>query len=365
MKELSRHIEVLLLDNDCVIVPGLGGFIAHYIPAEYREEEETFYPPRRIVGFNPKLTINDGLLSQFYMQTHHTDFPDATRMIEASVRKLKKQLHAEGSVTIPAIGTIKCDIHGSYDFTPERDEITTPSLYCFEPFAAPVLKTTRPETKEIALPRPAVRHSASSRSWMGYAAAAVIAIVMFFAYSAPVENSYVDSGSYACLGTDNLLEDLRNVSLAMSAPEIQKPRKVKTVTIKKTEAAKDIKKAETKKTETKKAETKKAETKKAETKETIKKEDKKTAVTAKKQAAVPSPEAKYYIIIASLPTKSAAVEAQADFRNAGCPSPIILESDGRYRIAYAGYARQADAARVKSQINKEEIYRNAWIYKKK
>ena len=29
MIELAKHIEVLLLENDCVIVPGLGGFIAH------------------------------------------------------------------------------------------------------------------------------------------------------------------------------------------------------------------------------------------------------------------------------------------------------------------------------------------------
>ena len=359
MKELSRHIEVLLLDNDCVIVPGLGGFIAHYVPAEYREEEEIFYPPRRIVGFNPKLTINDGLLSQFYMQTHHTDFPDATRMIESSVKKLKEQLHTAGSVTIPAIGTIRCDIHGSYDFTPERDEITTPSLYCFEPFTAPLLEAVGHETGEIALPRPQVTHQASSRGWIGYAAAAVIAVVMFFAYSAPVENSYVDRGSYACLGSDNLFEDLRNVSLAMSAPELQKPRKVKTVTIKKTKTAKGIEKSE------KKAEAEKAETKKAETKKTIKEESKKTEAAVRQQTASPAPEARYYIIIASLPTKAAASEALADFRNAGCPSPVILESDGRYRIAYAGYARQADAARIKSQINKEEIYRNAWIYKKK
>ena len=28
--ELERHIEILLLDNDCVIVPGLGGFMAHH-----------------------------------------------------------------------------------------------------------------------------------------------------------------------------------------------------------------------------------------------------------------------------------------------------------------------------------------------
>ena len=39
MIELAKHIEILLLDNDCVIVPDLGGFITHYQPAHYEEDE--------------------------------------------------------------------------------------------------------------------------------------------------------------------------------------------------------------------------------------------------------------------------------------------------------------------------------------
>lgn len=63
MIELAQHIEALLLENDCVIVPGLGGFVAHYTPAMRVAEENTFLPPTRIIGFNPQLKMNDGLLS--------------------------------------------------------------------------------------------------------------------------------------------------------------------------------------------------------------------------------------------------------------------------------------------------------------
>lgn len=44
MIELAQHIEALLLENDCVIVPGLGGFVAHYAPATRVEEENIFLP---------------------------------------------------------------------------------------------------------------------------------------------------------------------------------------------------------------------------------------------------------------------------------------------------------------------------------
>ena len=70
MIELARHIEILLLENDCVIIPDFGGFIAHYQPARYIKEENLYLPPVRTIGFNPQLTINDGLLAQSYMHTH-------------------------------------------------------------------------------------------------------------------------------------------------------------------------------------------------------------------------------------------------------------------------------------------------------
>ena len=85
MIELAQHIEVLLLENDCVIVPGLGGFVAHYTPAMRVAEENVFLPPTRIIGFNPQLKMNDGLLVQSYMAVYDTDFSDATRIVEKEV----------------------------------------------------------------------------------------------------------------------------------------------------------------------------------------------------------------------------------------------------------------------------------------
>ena len=55
MIELAQHIEALLLENDCVIVPGFGGFVAHYAPATHVKEENLFLPPTRTIGFNPQL----------------------------------------------------------------------------------------------------------------------------------------------------------------------------------------------------------------------------------------------------------------------------------------------------------------------
>ena len=62
VNELCQHIDKLLLSNDCVILPGFGGFLTHYADAYYSESEQLYYPPKREIGFNQNLTMNDSLL---------------------------------------------------------------------------------------------------------------------------------------------------------------------------------------------------------------------------------------------------------------------------------------------------------------
>ena len=94
--ELERHIEILLLDNDCVIVPGLGGFTAHHVEARYDEADGVFLPPLRTLGFNPQLKINDSLLVQSYIEAYDISYPEALRRIESEVDELCQRLANDG-----------------------------------------------------------------------------------------------------------------------------------------------------------------------------------------------------------------------------------------------------------------------------
>ena len=53
-----------------------------------------------------------------------------------------------------------------------------------------------------------------NRRWLGNAVAIAVAVILFFFLSVPVENTYVDKGNYASLGTDGLFEAIRSQSLA-------------------------------------------------------------------------------------------------------------------------------------------------------
>jgi len=127
--ELERHIEILLLSNDCVIVPELGGFMTHHIEAHYDEDDQLFLPPLRTLGFNPQLKMNDSLLVQSYVEAYDISYPEALRRVEHEVESLKEQLSNEGTYELHDIGTLSINPEGHYVFTPCEAGILTPELY--------------------------------------------------------------------------------------------------------------------------------------------------------------------------------------------------------------------------------------------
>ena len=244
MKELSKHIQVLLLENDCVIVPGLGGFIAHYRPAS-KDEEGNFTPQMRTIGFNSRLVMNDGLLAQSYMQAYNTDFPDATRKIEKVVESIKDQIYQQGEATFENIGTLFYNIKGEYEFSPASESFFTPSFYGLQPFRLPILQTENaeetPEGNVIPMPVEEVKTEEDKqiakvipmkpiRWWHGVATAAA-AILLFFVLSVPAENTYVNENSnQASLGTACLFDAIRSQSMVSTVKTDQDQDKKKTTT---------------------------------------------------------------------------------------------------------------------------------------
>lgn len=143
MTELERHIAKLLLDNDCVIVPGFGGFMAHHIAASYDEKSHIFLPPTRTVGFNPRLTMNDSVLAQDYVSCYDLSYPEALKRIESEVDEFRQIILGEdGGHELCGIGRLYALENGEYDFIPNDNGITTPATYGFQAFELDTLPAT-------------------------------------------------------------------------------------------------------------------------------------------------------------------------------------------------------------------------------
>lgn len=202
--ELDRHIEILLLSNDCVIVPGLGGFMTHHVKAHYDSDDEMFLPPLRTLGFNPQLTMNDSLLVQSYIEAYDISYPEALRRIESEVEELKQHIDAAGYYELNDIGELSMNEDGKYVFAPCEAGILTPELYGLSGFemkaiaqsetvvaeekhaeekkATPVLvNMTTEEDDERAL--------VIKMSWIRNTVAIAAAVLAFFLMTTPVSNS--------------------------------------------------------------------------------------------------------------------------------------------------------------------------------
>lgn len=151
MKNLARHIELLLRNNDCVILPGFGGFIAHAVPAYYVSEEHLYYPPSRGISFNASLTMNDGLLVQSYMQSYQVDYAKATYMVDMALDKLLDTLDEESTATLPHIGTLRQDIYGTIQFQPETAGVDSPSYFGLSSFFVQDLATLIQRSQTISV----------------------------------------------------------------------------------------------------------------------------------------------------------------------------------------------------------------------
>ena len=374
MIELAKHIEILLLDNDCVIVPDLGGFITHYQPAHYEEDEGVYSPPLRTVGFNPQLTMNDGLLVQSYMQAYHTDYPDAIRIITEKVESLKETLHKEGVVEMQGIGVLHYTLYGMYEFRPYDNGALSPALYALDAFSIAPLSAEvvvdepvvsgEPEVSS-ELPKKVKREIHLNTQWLSNAVAVAVAAILFFVLSVPVENTYVDKGVYASLGTDCLFDAIRTQSMAttLSVFEVEEPQQKKNVEIipitTKVERVASVSQPE--------------ESVKPDKKETPvpapKKEDEKTVEApkvketpkAEPRKAVASSKKKYHIIVASLTTVQDAQRMLQEYKKQGYKDASVMESNGRFRISLCHHTDKTQAYSKLDDLKQNDAFKSAWM----
>lgn len=369
MIELAQHIEVLLLENDCVIVPGLGGFIAHDTPAMRVVEENVFLPPTRIIGFNPQLKMNDGLLVQSYMAVYDTDFSDATRIVEKEVAYIFTALHEEGKVDLPNIGELRYSIHGTYDFTPYDHKITTPYLYGLDSFEMQELaELKKPYTEKIircsvpVVPEDKKRkfEFKFNRSYLSNAVAMIAVVALFFFLSTPIENTEVVEGNYAQLLPNELFEMIEKESLAINPIVVCQKAKKKVVPVSVREVkvsqvnAQKVPAVSQPKQPAAEVSSSASATTKSEIQKTKAGTIAPTLVSAKK----------YHVIIASVSTEKDAEAMARQLIKKGYSHAKAIVGDGKMRVSIESCGTESEAYQALNRIRRNETYKNAWVLKK-
>ena len=358
--QIQRHIEILLLSHDCVIIPGFGGFIAHHVDAHYDEADRLWLPPYRTLGFNPQLTLNDSLLVQSYVEAYDMSYPDALRQIESEVEELKGILRSEGEFEMDGVGTLSVNIEGNIEFEPCEAGILSPEVYGLSDFSFKRLKDAKPlievtstvskakvETVEQDEEQyPALldfttdedteeesRAVVIKMSWVRNAVAIAAAVACFFLLATPIANSNLGNKTmsqlqgniiYKLMPKDSNMTPAQPVSEAEEISEAKEEIKEKVVTPKDASVASnnDVKAAEVKKDT-------------------------------------------YCIVLASQVKRSNAEEFVSQLKKRGITDARIYVENNTLRVICGGYNNEADAYSHLNKIASDIDFSDAWVYKMK
>lgn len=132
--DIKAFIRELLFGNDCLIIPGFGGFIGNFSPARADEKSGTFYPPVKQISFNRNLNHNDGLLISRISQSTGVNYADSRRMVEEFVKEIAGRLARGEKVVFDHIGYFVNNHENSVQFEPEANINYHPGSFGLEPF---------------------------------------------------------------------------------------------------------------------------------------------------------------------------------------------------------------------------------------
>lgn len=385
MIEITHYIEDLLLHNDCVIVPGLGGFIAQDCSAYYVEEEEIFLPPYRSVSFNPRLTMNDGLLVNEVAQQVGCSYDDAWRMVKKMVGDIRRTIEEEGQFQIHGVGLLQLSEGCTYEFVPILCGIAAPTLYGLDcVYAARLDEVEEDEelthaeasAQENTCPTPQSRHIAL----VHYAAVAIAAAVFFVLCLLPIHQPIRSAIMEASI-IDNVISMLAPQQQEVTAPPT--PPVADNTTAQPNIAAEPIPHAsDTLQTAPQKLAVDAALAEKTTDQATekpaenvasksadkpAKKVAEKTEHSASKQEAAAKKSSNvgpYTIVLSSAVPTNGARTMVRDLKRAGYADTRVFNDRRMVRVVYGNFRSQGAARAALRNIRRcDQLFAQAWVYK--
>ncbi|MBK9462406.1 MAG: SPOR domain-containing protein [Sphingobacteriales bacterium] len=103
---IAKYIKALLYEYSSIIVPDLGTFNTHYTAAQVDKEQQIITPPAKVLVFNDRIKVNDGLLAGHISRLEKLPNDVVEREIALFVRDINQRLTAAETVVIDGIGEL-------------------------------------------------------------------------------------------------------------------------------------------------------------------------------------------------------------------------------------------------------------------
>lgn len=143
---LSKMVKELILDNDKVVLPGLGAFVAEMVPSTFSDKGYTINPPYRRLYFRSKPDEGD-LLAKFYASSNEVDFNVADKAIKDFISELKSILYVKKTIVFPGLGRMRATKENAVFFVADEDLDIYPEGLGLEPISLKTHQETREEVE--------------------------------------------------------------------------------------------------------------------------------------------------------------------------------------------------------------------------
>ena len=180
--KIEHYISQLLYRHQCVIVPNFGAFLTEIQSAHLHENSNSFYPPKKLISFNPHLKNNDGLLANHISLAEKRNYESAVAAIESEVIIWKSILEFSGKFTIKNVGELSLNAEKNIVFTPIDNTNYLMESFGLNSFISPSIKReiqleiVDEVVVEEAAPIVFIAEERTSRPYLKYAAVLVLAL---------------------------------------------------------------------------------------------------------------------------------------------------------------------------------------------
>ncbi len=138
--KIEHHISQLLYRYQCVTVPGFGAFLTEFQSAQLDASSHSFYPPKKLISFNPFLKNNDGLLANHLAEAEKISYEIAVNAIQNEVAHWKNKIQEFGNFSIKNIGHFSLNSERNIVFVPADQINYLTSSFGLSSFVSPNVK---------------------------------------------------------------------------------------------------------------------------------------------------------------------------------------------------------------------------------
>ena len=144
---LAKMIRDVVLEKNEVALPGLGVFVAEFVPASFSDKGFTINPPYKRLTFRQEGNAGDDTLIRMYAEANNIGEDAAARIVNDFLSGLKDILMVRKAVVFPELGKLRATRENNFFFIADENLDIYPEGFGLEPVS---LKTHQEAVSEVA-----------------------------------------------------------------------------------------------------------------------------------------------------------------------------------------------------------------------